>query len=576
MRSRLLCAFVLASLIAAVQITSGATPLIGGTFRISHRTDPISFNGFLDYWSGSRDLHQQVYNRLIEVNVNRELIPDLAYNWKVEDEGKTFTFYLYKNVTWHDGKPFTSADVKWHWQKLNSSDIVTYVKPMLTGFKAVETPDDYTIVFKFTSPKQPLLFAYFQSDTYIHPKHIFDGKDMKTNPANKAPVGTGPFKVVEYVQDSHVVMEANKNYFKGRPYLDRLIYRIIPDQRTRLLSFEKGDVDFCDPPAAEIVRLSKTEGVKTTYTKSTTSHRLTFNFRPEAVSKYPWLSDVGVRRAFAHAINKTALVERQWKGFAYVVETAVPEPSGWAYNPTTPVYKYDPAQAERLLDEAGYKKGSDGIRFKIPWVTYNRPYSVDGSQIIKEMLKQVGIDIEIKPVEYTTYVNLYEQGEKGLQDMPVTYNHMGGWPPEELGSWMHSRPKGGMNMGFWVNERADQLLDQAYLETDIAKRKPLYYELQEIVAREVPYVFLLAEISVRAYKAEFQNVESVWSTSWIPWNQVWWTKGTPIVTATTRTASPTTAQPPPADGTWILAPAAIIIVGILAASMYLRSKKKPK
>lgn len=518
----------------------------------------------------------QVYNRLIEVNENRELIPDLAYNWKVEDGGKTFTFYLHKNVTWHDGKPFTSADVKWHWQMLNSSDVVTYVKPLLAGFKSVETPDAYTVVFRFSLPKQPLLFAYFQSDTYIHPKHIFEGKDLKTNPANKAPIGTGPFKVVEYVPDSHVVMEANKDYFKGRPYLDRLIYRIIPDQRTRLLSFEKGDVDLCDPPTAEIDRLGKTAGVTLIKIKSTTTHRLTFNFRPEAIAKHAWLSDVRVRRAFAHAINKQVLIERAWKGYAYAVDSAIPEPSGWAYNPKTPVYKYDPAEAEKLLDEAGYKKGPDGIRFKVPWVTYNRPYSVDGSQIIKEMLKQVGIDIEIKPVEYVTYVDLYEHGEKGLQDYPITYNHMGGWPPEEIGSWMHGKPEGGMNMGFWKNERVDKLLDDAYLETDIAKRTPMYYEVQEIVAKEVPYVFLLAPISVTAYKAEFQNVESAWSTSWISYSKVWWTKGTPITTVTTRTTSPTTTQPAPTDSTWIMAPAIIVILGILAVSMYMRSRRKSK
>jgi len=518
----------------------GDQPRYGGTLRIRHRGNPISFNGFLNYWSTSRDLHQQVYNRLVTLDKNRNLEPDLAHSWEVLDGGRKFIFYLYENVTWHDGLPFTSEDVVWHWETLDSPDMVTYVKPKLATLERVYSDGPYTVIFEFSEPTQPVLFAYFQSDTYIHPKHIYDGTDFETNPANFAPVGTGPFKVVDFVPESYCVMVANEEYFRGRPYLDQLIWKIIPDTTTGLIAFEAGEVDFTAAPNEEISRLEEMEGVELDWIASTTSHRLTFNFRDECAEKYPWVSDKNVRKAIAHAIDIDILVDRVHKGLANPCYTSIAEGAGIYHNPNIEnLFEYDPALAEQMLDDAGYTRGSDGVRFSFDFITYDRWYGVQASELIKELLKEVGIDIRVISVEYTTFVALYEHGEEGMQDYPLTYNHMGTWPPEEIGSWMHSKPEGGMNMGTWENEEVDALLDQGYIETDPEIRKDIYWQIQEIVADEVPFIYLLTTEGASVYRDEFTNFESrLPSGSWKSYDKVWWTLG----------ELPPEPEPEPVDG----------------------------
>ena len=502
-------------------------PRYGGTFMVRHRGNPISFNGFLNYWSTSRDLHQHVYNRLLTLDEDRNLMPDLAQSWEVLDGGKKFVFHLYENVTWHDGYPFTSEDVVWHWETLADPDVLTYVKSKLATMERVYADGPYTVIFEFSEPTQTVLFTYFQSDTYIHPKHIFDGTDFETNPANFAPIGTGPFKVVDFVPESYCIFEANEDYFKGRPYLDRMIYKIIPDETSGLMAFEAGEVDYTAAPNDEIPRLENIDEYELFWSPSTTSHRLTFNFREECIEKYPWVENKNVRQAIAHAVNRDIIIDRVHKGLATPCYTSIAEGAGIYHNPNVAEsLAYDPELAEQMMDDAGYTRGSDGVRFSFEFITYDRWYAVQASELIKEMLKEVGIEVTLRPVEYTTYVALYEIGEEGLQDYPMTYNHMGTWPPEEIGSWMGSRPAGQMNQGFWSNEEVDALLAQGYAEFDPEARKDIYWEIQEIVADEIPFIYILTTEGASVYRDTFTNMESrLPSGTWKSFNKIWWKLG---------------------------------------------------
>jgi len=385
----------------------------------------------------------------------------------------------------------------------------------------------YTVIFEFSEPTQTVLFTYFQSDTYIHPKHIFDGTDFETNPANFAPIGTGPFKVVDFVPESYCIFEANEDYFKGRPYLDRMIYKIIPDETSGLMAFEAGEVDYTAAPNDEIPRLENIDEYELFWASSTTSHRLTFNFREECIEKYPWVENKNVRQAIAHAINRDIIIDRVHKGLASPCYTSIAEGAGIYHNPNVAEsLAYDPELAEQMMDDAGYPRGSDGVRFSFEFLTYDRWYAVQASELIKEMLKEVGIEVTLRPVEYTTYVALYEIGEEGLQDYPVTYNHMGTWPPEEIGSWMGSRPAGQMNQGFWSNEEVDALLAQGYAEFDPEARKDIYWEIQEIVADEIPFIYILTTEGATVYRDTFTNMESrLPSGTWKSFNKIWWKLG---------------------------------------------------
>ena len=306
-----------------------------------------------------------------------------------------------------------------------------------------------------------------------------------------------------------------------------MIYKIIPDETSGLMAFEAGEVDYTAAPNDEIPRLENIDEYELFWSPSTTSHRLTFNFREECIEKYPWVENKNVRQAIAHAINRDLIIDRVHKGLATPCYTSIAEGAGIYHNPNVAEsLAYDPELAEQMMDDAGYTRGSDGVRFSFEFITYDRWYAVQASELIKEMLKEVGIEVTLRPVEYTTYVALYEIGEEGLQDYPMTYNHMGTWPPEEIGSWMGSRPAGQMNQGFWSNEEVDALLAQGYAEFDPEARKDIYWEIQEIVADEIPFIYILTTEGASVYRDTFTNMESrLPSGTWKSFNKIWWKLG---------------------------------------------------
>ena len=504
-------------------------PLYGGTFKMRHQGNPISMNGYLNYWSTSCQVHVNVFNRLVTQDKDRNLIPDLAYKWDFSADGKTHTFYLHENVTWHDGEPFTSADVKFHYEMLASEDIVTYVKPRLVNLLSIETPDPYTVTFKYSKPCQPILYAFTQSDTFIMPKHIWEGTDIETNPANTVPVGTGAFTVAEFVPETHVLLQKNPNYFKGGlPYLDKVVMRVMYDTNAGLIAFEAGEVDYTSPPMEELPRMLEKDYVGSYKSLSSGSTRLTFNHRQEAIDKHPWSADIKVRQAFAHATNADVIVERVHRGQAKRVHTAVGAGASWWINPDAKKYEYDPDLANKLLDEAGYPKDADGVRFSFTFPIWDRWYSVNAMELIKEMWKDVGIEIKIEVYEYVTFVATFSHGAEGLKDYPLTYVHIGGWPPGELVNHHASKPTGTMNMGYYSNARIDQLSEDVMVEMDPLKRRDIVFEMQKIGNEELPFIHLLSGGSTTIYRNDFKNVESLLpSRSAKSFENIWWIHGEP-------------------------------------------------
>ncbi len=293
-----------------------------------------------------------------------------------------------------------------------------------------------------------------------------------------------------------------------------------------LIAYEAGEIDLTSPPKAELSRMDADPNTGLRWGQSSGTHRITFNYRPEAIAAHPWLAVKEVKQAIAHAIDKQLIIDRVQKGFATIAHTGMGAGAGAWVNKDAQIYEYDPAKAKELLDAAGYPVGSNGFRFEMPWITYDRDYAVQASEIIKAQLKEVGIDMTIIPVEYVTYVSLYEHGENGMAEYPATYNHMGGWPPEEIGSWMHGKPEGGMNMGFYDNAEVDALLDEGAVTTDAAKRKEIYDEVQALNAIELPYIHLFSTEGAYIYNSDFKNMESTRSvTSYKAYDEVWWIHG---------------------------------------------------
>jgi peptide/nickel transport system substrate-binding protein len=570
---------------------SNTNKLYGGALRIAYLRDPISFNGVLNFWSTTAYYNADMFDRLITYDAGYNLKGDLAQTWEHSADGKTWTFHLYKNVKWHDGVPFTSADVKWHYIMLTNQ--TSLMRSFLNAAKllSIDTPDDYTVIFHFQNAANPNnIFALAQADSYILPKHIFEGpgpygydqKAFQNNPANLKPIGTGPFKFTEYVKDDHVTMDANPNYFMGRPFLDRITWLIIPQVQTAELAFQNGQVDNIHEtlglPFADISTWQKKTDTTVDSFQYYTTWRITFNFRPNAVAKFPYIGDVRVRQAMWYAIDRQSIINTVLYGITAPTDTAISNVIQPFYNPNTVKYPYNPDKANQLLDDAGYKKGSDGIRFHVPMVSYQTggPFA----EVIKQYLAKVGIDVQLQLVENTTFFSLYEINPDGFGDnVAMGIQTFGTGPdPSSILDWIISRQTGlgGENSGFYSNPTVDKLLVEAQNSVNETLRKADYFQVQSILANEVPMIFLFNNWKIEVWKNTFNGFRDTerpigwYGNHW----GVWWTQGKPL--ATTGVTSATTGAQPPTGGVDMTTIGAIVvlIVIVAGAALYMSKRKK--
>jgi peptide/nickel transport system substrate-binding protein len=574
---------ILVSLLLAIQgiMAQSQQPLYGGTLRIAYTRDPISLNGILNYWSTTGGMSTQIYGGLLTYTKDYSIVGDLAKSWTSSPDGKTWTFKLRDDVYWSDGVKFTSADVKWHYEKLK--EYTTPVSGFLVNLKSIDTPDDYTVIFRFDSLSTAIPFGLGQCDANILPKHIYEKGDFKTNPANLKPVGTGPYIVSEWVKDSYIVMVPNPKWYGGRPYLDKLIFRFISQPATALIALEAGEVDQVHEmpgiPLQEVGRLKNHPTLAVDVYSYCNSWRIAFNFRDEAVAKNPWIKDVRVRQAISYAIDRKTIVDKVLYGVVTELYGPLSPLVTDYYNPNIAKYEYDPVKAEKLLDEAGYKPGPDGVRFKAKFPAYET--GKDIAEVIKQIMKRVGIDLEVMLVENTAFYQMYELSEKGLQDLPMCLNRMSAGPdPEKLRESLYgNRMYGVQNVGFYSNARVDELFDKGMATTDYATRKAAFDEIQMIVTKDITHVHLFHNWKIQAYNKEFQgfeNIRPMASFSNYASAKIYWTKGQSLATTTTLATPKTTVtspQPTVDTSTTVLVAVGVLVLAAVVAYAWKRKRK---
>jgi peptide/nickel transport system substrate-binding protein len=342
-------------------------PRYGGTLVAVLPDDPPT----LALWLSSSFL-TQIMEGLLDQEPDLTPKPLLAESWTVSSDGLKWTFRLRRGVKWHDGKPFTADDVVFSvnevWLK-HLGDAVNRWK--IFGLKA-EKVDDLTVVFNLE--KRNVYATYYWDSHFgpIIPKHLFEGTDIQKNPYNLKPVGTGPFRFKEYVKGSHISLEKNPDYWQkdergsSLPYLDRLVFRIMPDTASRLMSMEKREVDYQSYPGFPVESAQKLKELGFRIGADPISglariQRIAMNQRN------PPLSNLKVRKALLHAMNREEILQKAAYGFGVVSIGPLHQQSP-AYkdliNHNVPKYEYSPTKANQLLDEAGYKRGSDGNRLE--------------------------------------------------------------------------------------------------------------------------------------------------------------------------------------------------------------------
>ncbi len=376
------------------------TPRRGGTLVVAADTEPRNLNPAIAASNGVFYVASKVIEPLAEMSYDGTgLVPRLATEWSGGADGRSATFKLRPGVTWHDGKPFSSADVAFSamevWKKAQNLGRVLF-----RDLEAVETPDGGTAVFRFSkaTPFQ-LISNALPAVTAVVPKHIYQGTDVNTNPANTKLVGTGPFRFAEHKPGEFYRLTKNPTYWdKDKPYLDGIIYRVLPDAGAVAAAIEADQIQlaaFSAIPLSELPRMEKLKGVQVV-TKG--YEGITYQLTVEINHRRKELADARVRRAIAHAIDKDFVVKTIFRGYATASSGPIPKFDKQFHSNESAQPAFDVARANALLDEAGYPRqgGSSGMRFKLrllpaPWFEQTRQMG----DYLRQALRVVGIDAEL-------------------------------------------------------------------------------------------------------------------------------------------------------------------------------------
>lgn len=500
-------------------------PRRGGVVTVHLGSEQRNLNPALRASTGVYVIASKIVEALVDLDPDGKPVPVLATGWESTPDGKTITFKLREGVKWHDGKPFTSADVQYSalelWRKhLNFSTALQLY------LEAVDTPDAHTAVFRYSRPIPLNLVLRALADLgYVVPRHVYEGTNLQENPANNAPIGTGPFKFVEYVRGQHIIAERNPDYWrKGFPYLDRIVWRVITDRSAAAAALEAGEVQissYSNLALTDIDRLSKdprfivsTKGSEANSFNNT----LEFNFRN------PIIADLRVRRAIAHAINVQFFIDNFLYGQGKLATGLIPSSSP-AFHPagSKPPTPYDLKRAEALLDEAGYKRDANGQRFALTLVHINNSEDVPRfATFIQQSLAEVGIKVDVKNNDLAGALDAVYK--RHAFDIATGWHQYRGDPAVSTTVWLRSGSPDGApwtNQYGWKSDVIDNLIDDAASAIDPDKRRALYADLVREVNEQFPIWFATERefYSVTNTKLRNHHNQQRWPSS--SWYDTW-------------------------------------------------------
>lgn len=467
----------------AAQAAKGGVLVIGTTQRARHLNSAVQ-SGFATMMASS-----QLFASPLRMDKNWKPQPYLAERWELSPDNRSVTLYLRKNAVFHDGKPITSEDVKFSIETVRDNHPF---KSMYAPVNAITTTDPHTAVVRLAEPHPALLLALSTSLTPIIPKHIFgDGTDMKVHPRNSSPIGSGPFKLVEYKPGEYLIVERFDGFFlKGAPNLERIIIRDFKDPTSMLLAFEKGEIDI-NPELTDaryLTRVRSVPGAKIIESPAAWGAQLWLAFN----TKNPKLADKRVRQAIHYAIDKKFVLDTLLGG-VHSRSTGPISSGSPFYSAEVERYDFNIAKANQLLDAAGLKPGANGMRLALEIDSI--PGGSDSKTIqeyLKPALAKIGIDgtVRLSP-DFPTWARRISS-----QQFDMTLDSVWNWGDPVIGvhrTWLTSNIKPGViwsNTQSYSNPKVDELLTAAGQEMNLAKRKSLYKEMQKLVVDDCPVAFL--------------------------------------------------------------------------------------
>lgn len=453
------------------------------TLVIALMTSPTNLDSRVGNDNASGRIFDMIYSGLIKTTPNMDYAPDLATKWETPDD-KTIVFHLDPNAKFQNGQPVKASDVKWTYDSLMDPKFVSSLKSGYDAVDHIEAPDDHRVIFKL---KEPNAGIFANLTLGILPT----GAD--TNVYRTHPIGAGPYKVVDFVPDDHVTLEAFEGWHGGPPKIKHVIVRIIPDATTRVLELRRGTVQFevNAIPFENIAEFQNNPKYKIVATPGSVYQYIAFNLRDPILSKLP------VRQAIAYAIDRQRIIRDIQRGYATPTNTMLAE-GHWARADNLPAYNYDPAKAKQLLAQAGYPNG-----FSVVFKTSTDAEAISRAEVIQQMLKQVGIKMQIQSNEMSTFYadiqkgnfQMYSLSRNGIQDPDFYF----------VIFYSKNTPPEGQNRGYYDNPRVDQLIMEGRSTFDRAKRRADYVEIQQIVQHDLPYLSLYLQTNVAVMRSNIQG-----------------------------------------------------------------------
>jgi len=472
--------------------------------------DPTTLNPLLATDAHSASVYGYIYQTLLERDIDTlEFEPKLAKRWEISEDHLSYTFWLREDVRWQDGRPFTSDDVIYTFDRVRDPKVDSArLKNYFRDVDRIEKLDDYTVRFIFKRP-------YFKaldmcSGLSIIPKHIFDdGEDFNSHSANRDPVGTGPYKFERWKTGRYVEISRNENYWGEKPAIKGILFKIVPNPIVAFQLLKKGAIDLGALRAVQWAR--QTEGKS--FNEKFEKYRY---YKPNYTfigwnMRRPYFADKRVRRAMTMLLNRRAILDEILFGQGEIVASNF-YLFGKFYDKSIKPYPYDPAAARKLLDEAGWTDSDgDGIRdrdgvpfkFTLLWPSGSQTWRSTGI-FLKEELRKVGIELSLSEMEWAAM--LREIRDRSFDAVFLAWSMAVEPDPYQL--WHSSQAGEGSNLVGFKNARADEIIEEARREFDVNRRIEMYYEFQRIVHEEQPYTFMFTNPSLVAVGKRFEDVKA--------------------------------------------------------------------
>lgn len=512
---------------ALPRMAAAQQPRQGGRLIVAADSEPRNLNPAVVASNGVFFVASKVVEPLAEASFEDKdgLAPRLAVSWEGAEDGLSATFKLRQGVKWHDGKPFTSADVAFSalelWKPLQNLGRIVF-----KDLVEVETPDDHTAIFRFARPTPfQLIRNALPALTSVVPRHVYEGSDIAANPANTAPIGTGPYKFAEHKAGQFYRLERNAEYWEaGEPYLDEIVYRVLPDRAAAAGALEAEEIQlaaFSAVPLADLARISKVPGIEVI---SHGYEALTYQLVVEINHRRKELADLKVRQAIAHAIDKDFVVNTIFLGYATASTGPVPRNDTQFYTPDVASYPFDIAKANALLDEAGYNRGAGGTRFRLKLLP--APYFNETRQFgdyLRQALAEIGIDAEIVNNDSAAHQKaVYTDHVFDLAIAPPVFR---GDPAISTTILVQSGIPAGVpfsNQGGYANPELDAIIAKAAETLDPQARIALYRDFQAKVMSDLPLINVAEWGFITVARSSVKNVSnnprwavSNWADTWI-------------------------------------------------------------